>query len=167
VEAIATIAVLGVTGTVATGIIMTAVDGYLDASVSAQLHAELSVALDRCTREVRNIQLDDTVVTVAPDVDNVFPTAIRWDDNSIIGQSGTNLVLQINGGPPAVLVGDVVKFGIQAYDEANVALPSTLAGAACDPIRRFTIEIVASRNGRTQSLRSKLFIRSTMARAAP
>jgi len=167
VEAIATIVILSATGLVTTGIIMVAIRGYIDASTGAQLQADLSVALDRCVRELRNIQLDDAAATVAPDIDDLTTTSIRWDDDSSISLSGTDLQIRMSGGTPAVLLGDVAGVTIRAYDESNNQLAGSLTGAGCDQIRRLTIDLTAARSGLTESLRTKLFIRSTMIGAEP
>jgi len=61
-----------------------------------------------------------------------------------------------------VLIGDVTAFTVQTYNESNTALSATLSGAACDPIRRIMVTITTQRAGVTQTLRTKLFVRSTM-----
>ena len=57
---------------------------------------------------------------------------------------------------------DVSAFSVQTYDEDNAALGATLTGAACDPIRRIELDLTLQRSGVTTSLRTKLFVRSTM-----
>ena len=58
IEAIATIVVLAIIGSIASLIILTAVDGYTDAATGAQLHIEASTAMDRIVRELRKVALD-------------------------------------------------------------------------------------------------------------
>ncbi len=161
-ELVATIVVLGIIGAVSSGIMFTATDGYLDAATTAQLHTELSIALDRCIRELRNVQLDTSAAAIAPDIDSVTATSITWNDDYSISLSGGDLMLAINGGAAAVLLSDVTSFSVQAYDEDNSALGATLAGAACDDIRRVAISATIERSGVSETLRTKLFLRSTM-----
>ena len=162
VEVVATIVVLATIGTVASGILFTATDGYLEARMTAQLHSELSIAMDRIVRELRNIQLDDTADDVAPDIDAVTATSITWDDDYVIALSGSDLMLTIDGGAAAVLLSDVTSFTIQGYDEDNSELAATLNGDDCDDIRRASISVTIERSGVSETLRSKVFIRSTM-----
>ena len=57
IESMATVSVLAILGSITSFLVLDAVDGYTDASNSAQLHAELSIALDRAARELRMIEL--------------------------------------------------------------------------------------------------------------
>ena len=43
-----------------------------------------------------------------------------------------------------------------------VAIAATLAGAACDDIRRVSLTATVQRHGVSHTLRAKVFIRSTM-----
>ena len=162
IEVVATIVVLATVGTVASGILFTATDGYLEARMTAQLHTELSIAMDRIVRELRNIQLDGDASGVAPDIDAVTATSITWDDDYVVAMSGSNLMLTIDGAAAAVLLSDITSFSIQTYDEDNIALAATLGGEDCDDIRRISISATIERSGVSEMLRSKVFIRSTM-----
>ena len=165
IELISTITVLAVVGSVASGVIFNAADAYLDASTMSQLHTELSIGLDRVVHELRGIPIDAAAVGLAPDVDNITPTSITWSTNNSLALSGSDVTLTIAGGPSAVLLSDVISFNVQSYDEDNTALAGTLSGVTCDPIRRVTVTVATTRYGITESLRSKVFIRSTMSGA--
>jgi len=166
VEAIATIVVLAVLGSVTSGIILQAVDGYTEASTQAQLHAEMSIALDRAVRELRKIPLDSGAGGIAPDVDDLSPTSVDWEGDYHLGLTGGDLLMTINGGAQRVLMSDVSAFGVSAFDESNAALGATLSGAACDPIRRLELTLTASRHGVTATVRTRVYLRSTMEGAA-
>lgn len=162
IEAIATIIILAIIGSMASMIIINAVDGYVDAATEAQLHMEASTAMDRIVRELRKIPLDSLAAGVAPDIDDVTATSITLASGTEISLSGNKLRLA-NAGPPAKdLLKDVTAFSVQAYDESNTALAASLSGAACDPIRRLELDLTLQRAGATATLRTKLFIRSTM-----
>lgn len=161
IELISTIAVLAALATVSSGIIFAATDGYLQASTSAQLHTELSIALDRAVRELRNVPLDGDAGDVAPDIDSVTADSIAWSDDNSLALSGSDLLLAIDGGA-AVLLSDVTSFVVQAYDEDNNALAQALTGGECDDIRRVSMTISIERYGISETLRSKVFLRSTM-----
>jgi hypothetical protein len=81
-ESMATVAVLAIMGSITSFLILDAVDGYTDASTSAQLHSELSIALDRAVREIRMIELDAYATGIAPNIDDVTPTTIIWTETA-------------------------------------------------------------------------------------
>ncbi|MHC4429357.1 MAG: pilus assembly FimT family protein [Planctomycetota bacterium] len=171
IESMATIAVLATLGSIASFLILDAVDGYSEAATSAQLHAELSIAMDRALREVRKIEPDTGAAGVAPNITNVNAANnnIQWTDSGSdaysLYQSGSSLMLEIDGGGPAVLMSDVTAFTVLTYDEDNGALATPLSGAACDDIRRVALNVTVNRNGVTESLRTRIFIRSMMSGA--
>ena len=76
-----------------------------------------------------------------------------------------NVMLVEDGGAAAVLLSDVSSLAVQTYDESNAALAASLSGAACDDIRRVAVAITIERSGVTETLRTKLFLRCTMAGA--
>jgi prepilin-type N-terminal cleavage/methylation domain-containing protein len=166
IEAIATIVVLGVIGSGTSLILLGSVEGYLDGTAAAQLHAESSIALDRMMREIRKIELDDGASGIAPDIDNMSATAIYWtdsdDDAYSLYRTGSSVMLAVDGGGAAKLLGDVTSFSVRAYDESNNALPLSISGTECDPIRRISIVFTVQRDGISQTLRSRVFLRSTM-----
>jgi hypothetical protein len=67
----AAVAVLGILASISSHLLVETVGRCLDATTSAQLHAELSVAMDRITRELRRIDLDAGAGGVAPDIVSV------------------------------------------------------------------------------------------------
>lgn len=165
IEAVATIVILSIIGSLASTIIVTAVDGYVAAATTAQLHTEASTAMDRIVRELRRVGLDNSANGVAPDIDSVSPTSVTWGGGNQLRLTGTKLRLAIAGPQLHELLDDVAALTIQTYDEDNVALGANLTGSACDPIRRIEIDLTLQRNGVSSSLRTKLFIRSTMSGA--
>lgn len=166
VESIATIVVLAIVSSVSSGIILQATDGYVDATTKAQLHAEVSMAMDRMVREIRKIPLDTGATGVAPDVSLFTSSLINWDANNSITLSGSDITLKLNG-TPRVLISDVTAFTLTALGEIENDLGGPLGGAACDPIRRIEIDLTVQRYGADARVRTRVFIRSTMAGAAP
>lgn len=167
VEAVATITVLGVLGSVTSGIIVQATDGYIEARIRGQLHAEASVALDRIAREIRSIPLDAAASGIAPDIDNCLASYIEWNAlGNRISTADGDLLLKKNAGTAQVLMNDVTAFSIAAFDESNTQLGFNLSGATCDPIRRLEFTLTAVREGTTVTLRTRVFLRSTMSGAS-
>lgn len=164
VEAVGTIVILGAVGTVATNLLLTAADGYGQATTRAQLHSELSMAMDRIVREFRAIDLDNGASGIAPDIDNSDAEAITWHTDSTLELSGTTLELTLDGGTTATLLTDVTAMDLVTYDEDNVELRDAMSGAQCDDIRRIRLTLTVTRFGVSETLRSRVFIRSCMVR---
>jgi type II secretory pathway pseudopilin PulG len=164
VELLSCIVVLSVMGSTAAFVLFTAVDSYVEAAVTSQLHAEASIALDRIGRAFNAIELDTGAAGVAPDITSVTPTSIEWGAGSSVSLSGDRVMITIEGQPVggAVLLNDVSSFSIQTANESNAALGGTLSGAACDPIRRIAVSVTLSRHGVSHTLAGRFFIRATM-----
>ncbi|MCI0630556.1 MAG: hypothetical protein L0Y44_07895, partial [Phycisphaerales bacterium] len=141
--------------------LLSALDGYVDAATQAQLHSELSIAVDRIDRELRRTQLK-TSSPIAPNISLVGPSSITWNNNYSLSLSAGRVMLVENGGASAILLSDVTAFSVTAYDESNTAMAANLAGAACDPIRRVRVTVTISRAGVAEMLRTKVYLRSTM-----
>ena len=170
IESMATVSILALAGSMASFLILDAVDQFSDAATTAQLQAEMAIALDRATREVRRIPLDTAAATPpAPDINDLSPTWLNWDGSlgtqyQLLYDSGASaLKLQEAGGALAVLLPDVTSCTISAFNADNgpVAAP-TLTGDDCDEIRRILINITCTRNGISVSLRTKVYIRAIM-----
>ena len=138
----ATIVVLGVLGSTSSYLILDSVDDYTDAATSAQLHVELSIALDRAMREVRKIERDSSAGGIAPDITNMTATLLQWEDSSAnayqLGKVGSELQLEVAGGGMSTLLTDVTSLSISIFDESNVDIGPTCTGVTCDPVTRRT-----------------------------
>jgi hypothetical protein len=130
----------------------------------------MSIAMDRVLREVRRIELDGSAAGVAPNIVGVDATYVAWKDSdsdnySVVLVPGDKLNIQIDGGGGSVLLADVTGVNVRAFDEDNDELVLPLAGAACDDIRRISVDLTCQRSGVTETLRARVFIRSTMSGA--
>ncbi len=170
IEAMATTLVLAVLGSISSFLLVTAVDGLTAATISAQLHGEVSVALDRAVREIRKIGLDTAASDTAPNVDSVTQAGteddIQWKDsdgdNYRLRKNGSDLLLQVDNGSEIILLADVTAFAVSIYDEDNAVISGDVSGTGCDPIRRVVLEVTVTRNGMSQTLRGRVFLRTTM-----
>ena len=162
VETIAVMSILGIVGSVSSLLIYSGVASYRGAAVLAQIHEEEATAMARLAVEFRKIPLDGTAGSMAPQISSVTATSIAWSTSYSLTLSGTQLRLVEAGGATSTLLDNVTAFSIQCYDEGNAALGASLSGAACYPIRRITVSFTVSRQGTTDTLRTKFFIRSTM-----
>ena len=171
-ESIATIVILAILGSIASFLVVDAVDGYVSASGSAQLHAEGSLALDRIMRELRKIELDPDHVPppdVAPHIIAVTANSITWDETATGIHSltwsttpGDPVMLAIDGNAAIILIDDITGFTVSTFDAANLALPAVPTEPERETIRRIAVAVTIQRSGITESVQTKLFIRSTM-----
>ena len=170
IESMATIVVLATISSIASLLLLEAIENFTKAANGAQLHAELSTAWDRATRQLHKIPLDTGASGIAPDIDSVTQVgsadAIAWRDSDgdaySLSKSGSDIELAVNGGAANVLISDVTTFDVSIFEEDNDAIVGDVSDTACDDIRRITLDATVSRNGITTSLRAKLFLRATM-----
>jgi prepilin-type N-terminal cleavage/methylation domain-containing protein len=162
VEAIATIVILGSVMAVCARVISTATAAYTSSATRAEMHAELSSAMERIMLELRSCRIG-TGGTFGPDISAVNAAGVTWTTPSGTRQlsvSAGSLILTMNGaGAPLAM--DITSFSVQAFDQSNTALSATLNGSECVPIRRIEITISATRQGVTETLRSRTFLRCT------
>lgn len=166
VEAIATIVVLSIIGLVGARITAEASARYTNAVVRARLHNAASAAMDRITSELRDIQPTSATGAVGPDINSAFSaTAITF--NSTAGGSRT---ITFNSGAGTItLSGSAASSQILAQDCSAFTLTySGSTDSAIAPggnqalIRRIAVSLTLSSGGITETLRSKVFIRSMM-----
>jgi type II secretory pathway pseudopilin PulG len=163
VETVAVISILAIIGSIVSAITYTASKSYSDAAFTAQLQAELSAAMARSIRELRYIPIDPNSAPVVPKIDSITASSINWNSNSSLSLSSGSLQLVLNGGTAETLLQNVTSFVVSTYDDSNTALGATLSGSGTNPVRRIQLQMTISRNGATQSLRSRVYLRGLMA----
>lgn len=167
VELIVALTILAVVAVLASGVIWQGVTACRDGATAPQVHAELSGALERITRELRAIPQRAGAPSAVPDISSITPTSISWSTGSSLSLSGTDLLLAIGGGAPCVLLRDVTALSIGGLDQEAHALAATLTGSECDPVQRVSVSITQAREGISDSLQVTVFIRSLMQGASP
>jgi prepilin-type N-terminal cleavage/methylation domain-containing protein len=163
VEAIAAVTVLGTLGSVASAVIFSAVQSYRDACVVAQLHEEGSSAMEVVARQLRVIP---QALSGGPDISAVTPSSIVFGTSSLT-LSGTDLVWVNAGGGPVTLLSGVSAFVIECFDGSNVAMAGTLTGSECAGVRRISVTITLSRDGESDTIRTRVFLRGFIEGAIP
>lgn len=167
VEAIATITILATVFGLASRLISVSIDGYASAATRAELHAKLSVALDRICTDLRDVPFKAGVSPVVPDIASVTATSLTWSTSTSLTLSGSSLMYTEAGGTARTLLDGVSSLAIQCYDQSNAALGASLSGSGCDPIRRIQASITVQSGAVSETLRGRVFLRSMMAGAAP
>jgi prepilin-type N-terminal cleavage/methylation domain-containing protein len=163
VEAIVTIVILAALAVSTSGLIFDALTVYRDMSLHAQLQQEASSALMRICDEVRKIPLDPAAATPSPLISSVTASSLAWNSNWTLTFSASKLQLVESGGTAATLLDGVTAFTIACFDESNNALSASLSGSACATVRRIQFTLTVQRQGISESIRSRVFLRSTMA----
>ncbi|MCK4871380.1 MAG: hypothetical protein KAS72_01530 [Phycisphaerales bacterium] len=168
IESISVIVVLGVIGSLVATLVGTYGKTYADSVVASRLHVEASTALDRIVREIRSIPVDADAGQVAADIRSASATEIQFGELSHIQLNGTDVQISADLTNYDTLLTDVSAFVLQFYDEDDSALLSgpgdTLDEGAADTIsaRRVSISITVTRNGESETVESKVFMRATM-----
>lgn len=163
VEAIATMSVLIALASVSSTLIYSFVTSYRDASVKGQLHMEASTAFDRITRALWSISRDSSASVNAPQISSVTSNSISFNGNWTLALSGTQLMLTESGGTARPIMNSVSAFSIAVYNESNAAITLPVSGSATQAIRRIQIQVTNSRETVSETLRTRVFLRATMA----
>jgi prepilin-type N-terminal cleavage/methylation domain-containing protein len=169
IELIAAITIIAVLATLGSGLIWQGVVACRGASCAPQLHSESAAAMDRLVRELRCIELRSGVATPAPNITSITATSMIWTAGGAdaISLSGTDLMLTEDGGTPRILLRNVQSLQIGATNQSGVALSLPLNGTSCDSVRCISIRLTVSREGVSDTLRTRVFIRSLVTGAAP
>lgn len=173
VEAIAAMTIIGVLGSLTSQLVLRAAQSYSEAATRAQLHAEISSALDRIDKEFRQIAIRTPYASVAPGIEAVSATGITWLDGgtqrSIAAAGGSLTYFDQSSNTTSTLIGSTssLSIAVAAFDETGTAITLPAAGSACDGIRRLSLTITATRSGMTESLRTRVYLRCTMQGATP
>lgn len=164
VEVIAVIVILGLVGSAASSLILTAVASFTDTSVRLALHSEASVALDRIVREIREIDAAPEDNQPNADIRSAGATELQWADSKSLRLVGGTLLLNTDGTNEDALCTGVSDFAFDFRDDSNRSL--LLGGRVADDdlarIQRIAVRLSLTRQGMTESLQTRVFIRAAM-----
>lgn len=163
-EVIAAIVIIGALGGLAGAILFQGVDAYRGVSVRADLHSALASAVDRIDRALREIP--SLTADGVPSLKGISPSSVDWDEadgGANITLDGDQLLLGYAGTGGYSILSGVTAFTVQCYDQSNTALATSMSGAALNNVRRIEITITAAREGLQDTLRTRVFLRCTMA----
>jgi prepilin-type N-terminal cleavage/methylation domain-containing protein len=170
VEAVATMVILSVLAVVTSRLIFTASDVYLASATRSQISSDASAALERIVAEMRLVPVRASSNPAVPDLTGVTATSVSWNAGASgaksVALSGTDLTWT-ESGATSRLVRDVSAFSIRAFDESGAALAASLSGSALNPVRTFEVSITVTRSGFSETLRTRVFLRSMQEGAAP
>lgn len=163
VEAIATMTILAVVSLGASRIIFAAVDAYAADATRAELTLDLSAAMERIAAELRSIP-SRSGRPGTPWIDEVSTSAIVFGGSMAIELDGTELTLTAAGSDARPLIGDVSSFTLVCFDGLGQPLGLPLmTGPACDQVRRIQVSVTRTVNGVSETLRTRVYLRCTMA----
>lgn len=164
VEAFVSLVVIASIGGVAGSVLLRGAEAHTQTVRRLELLSELGAALDRIDRAVREIPRD--AAAVGPALVEVSPTLIRWTDASAracrIEYVGGQLLLATEGETPTSILDGATACVIRTFDESANLLPASLNGSAVFGVRRVEITLTASRDGMTETLRTRVFPRCMM-----
>ena len=161
IELVCAMTVMGVLSVLAGRLLSSVADEYMSASARTELSMELSGALERISTELRLTRLKNIST---PDISSLTASSITWNDPTgvkTLSLSGTDLILA-DSVASSPIARNVTSFGVQAYDESNVALPAAPTALQLASARRVQITITAQRQGVSETLRTRVFLRMLM-----
>ncbi len=169
IEVLAVVVILGIVGGVSSSLTLTNVASFTDSSARIQLHGEASVTLDRLVREFREIDPDPEAGPPHPDISQAERTVLRWSGTHMMRLAGESLLLSTDGVHEDVLCEGVSELAMDFLDESNRSL--LMAGAVPDGdlalIQRIAIRLSVTRQGITETLTTRVFIRAAMTGETP
>lgn len=161
IELVCAMSVMGLLSVLAARIISSTADQYVAATVQTELCLEMSTAMERIVQDLRQTRLKNTLT---PDLSSMTGSSIAWTDPDgpkSLSLNGSDLVLtdSIASSP---LVRGVTSLGVQAYDDSGLALTGILNTAQLAAVRRVEITLTAQRQGVTETLRTRVYLRMLM-----
>ncbi|MBY0312652.1 MAG: prepilin-type N-terminal cleavage/methylation domain-containing protein [Phycisphaerales bacterium] len=162
VEAITTIVIIAIVSTISATLVRGGMNVYDSAATRAELSDRLSVAMDRITTELRTMDQTGSTGSNQASISALTTSSITFTASGAtrtISLSGTNLLLSGSLVASAVLAPDITTFSLLGFDSTNTALPASPSAPQIATLRRIQITISATRNGITETLRTKVFIR--------
>ncbi len=161
VEAIAALTIIGVLGSIGSRLVYSSVTSIRDGSDRAEMHSEASNAMSTITTTLRNLARTSSG---GANITSVTSTSIACNTTQTFSLSGTtlNFADSAQGGTSQPMLRNVSAFDVKCYDQDNTALATTLSGTGIDPVRRVQITITVTKNGITETLRTRTFLRNTM-----
>lgn len=160
VEAVAAITIIATLGVLTSGLVLRATEGYRRGATQAGLHASASSALEPVFRAVSAVRARSPG---APDLVSLTGTTLAWNGDSGVGSlslSGDGLLLSADGEPATVLAANATALAIRGFDENGNDLGAPLSGASLDAVRLVEITLTCAEGGFTETLRTRVFIRS-------
>lgn len=169
IEVLAVIVILGIIGGISSSLILTNVASFTESSGRIQLHGEASVTLDRIVREFREIDPDPDTGPPHPDISQAGSTYLRWSGTHSLRLNGETLLLNTDGVHEDALCESVSELALDFFDESNQSLlvAHAVPGAELQDIQRIAIRLSVTRQGMTETLTTRVFIRAGMTGGMP
>jgi prepilin-type N-terminal cleavage/methylation domain-containing protein len=167
VELIASMCIIAMIATLGSGLVWQGAAACRGAATAPQVHAEGAAALERLVREWRGIELRPGSSPAAPSIQSIGAASMTWNSADSLALRGSDLMLTEDGGTARVLLRGVTSLAVRAYDESGAEVLPPVAGEACDAVRTLSVELTVSREGISDTLRTRVFIRSLMTGASP
>lgn len=167
VEVISCVAILATVAAVSAQLIVSATTTFSEIAIRAELHARLSGAMERIVRELSYVQIDPAAAPVGADIGTYTATAMTWNTElsnpGAITSAGsvrslTSGYVDTTAGVSQTLLPNAT-LTLEYFDQNNAVVTGTTNGTS---IRRVQITLAATESGVTESIRTKVFLRSTM-----
>jgi len=164
IEVLAVIVIVGIVGGVSSSLILTNVASFTDSSGRIQLHGEVSLTLDRLVREFREIDADPVAGPPHASISQAGSAALHWSGTHSLRLVGETLLLMTDGVHEDALCEGVSDLTMDFLDESNRSLlvGGVVPAAELSSIQRIAIRLSITRQGLTETLATRVFIRAAM-----
>jgi prepilin-type N-terminal cleavage/methylation domain-containing protein len=163
VEAVASMVIISVIAALAAPLLIRGAEAYQGVAVRSQLQGELCSAIDRLDRSIRETSLNAT--EDGPDITSATPASLAWTTPggpATLGLSGGDLRFAAPGEPETTIMSGITGLTVRCFDESNAELAGSLSGSAVLAVRRIEVTVSASRQGMSETLRLRVFLRCMM-----
>ncbi|MDX2115856.1 MAG: hypothetical protein SFZ24_09610 [Planctomycetota bacterium] len=160
-EAVACMAVLSAMGSVVSTLLYRASETFRVTSTAAQLHAQAAAALDPVERLLRSMPARPD--GQAPHLTSITAQRIAWTDadgGALVWRSGSQLMLGFGGQASTPILSDVTAFTVQPFDEDNQPIATPVSALNLPLVRRVRLSVTVSRQGVSETLSTKVFLRA-------
>ena len=163
VEVITTIVLMSIIGGVASRILFQAFGALDSAATRTDMHNQLASAMERVCSELHTVAITPLSSPATPHITACTASSLTFSNGSAsrtIALSGSTLLITGDAAANSVIATDISALTFQTYNDSNAALPAAPSAAQIATSRRLQITITATRNGMTETLRTKVYFRS-------
>lgn len=163
VEVITTLVIMSIIAGIASRILFQAFGALNSSSTRIDIHNQLASAMERICTELHTVGITPSSSPATPYITACTASSITFSNGTssrTIALSGSNLQVTGDAKSNSIVATNMTALTIQTYDGSNAALPASPSAGQIATIRRIQITITATNGGLTETLRSKMYIRS-------
>lgn len=163
VEVITTLVIMSIIAGIASRILFQAFGALNSSSTRIDMHNQLASAMERICTELHTVGITPSSSPATPYITACTATSLTFSNGTssrTIALSGSNVQVSGDAKANSIVATNVTTLTFQTYDGSNTALPASPSAGQIATIRRVQITITATTGGLTETLRTKMYVRS-------